>query len=43
MTDLPLSLLYQWQQLLEVPVADLLVDGGDAFAADQAAGHARCA
>ena len=30
-TDLPLSLLYQWQQLLDVPVADLLVDGGESL------------
>ena len=27
-TDLSLSELYQWQRLLEVPVADLLVDPG---------------
>lgn len=27
-TDLPLSRLYQWQQALDVPVADLLVDSG---------------
>lgn len=26
--DLPLSRLYQWQQALEVPVGDLLVDSG---------------
>jgi hypothetical protein len=25
-TDLPLSVLYQWQKVLEVPIADLLVD-----------------
>jgi transcriptional regulator with XRE-family HTH domain len=25
-TDLPLSVLYQWQQVLEVPIADLLLD-----------------
>jgi transcriptional regulator with XRE-family HTH domain len=25
-TDLPISVLYLWQQVLEVPVADLLVD-----------------
>ena len=25
-SDLPLSVLYQWQKALEVPVADLLVD-----------------
>lgn len=25
-TDLPLSLLYQWQQVLDVPIADLLLD-----------------
>ncbi len=25
-TDLPLSLLYQWQQVLDVPIAELLVD-----------------
>ena len=25
-TDLPLSMLYEWQKILEVPVADLLVD-----------------
>ena len=25
-SDLPLSVLYQWQRALEVPVADLLVD-----------------
>ena len=28
-TDLPLSTLYQWQELLEVPVAELLVDSSD--------------
>lgn len=27
-SDLPLSRLYQWQQALEVPVAELLVDSG---------------
>lgn len=27
-TDLPLSRLYQWQQALDVPVGDLLVDSG---------------
>jgi hypothetical protein len=27
-TDLPVSRLYQWQEALEVPVADLLVDSG---------------
>src|SRR5262245_35508622 len=25
-TDLPLSVLYQWQKILEVPVAELLID-----------------
>src|SRR6516162_8442772 len=25
-TDLPLSTLYQWQRILEVPIAELLVD-----------------
>jgi len=25
-TDLPLSILYQWQKVLEVPIAELLVD-----------------
>ena len=25
-TDLPLSVLYQWQQVLDVPIAELLVD-----------------
>lgn len=25
-TDLPLSVLYAWQQVLEVPIADLLID-----------------
>ena len=25
-TDLPLSRLYEWQQILEVPIADLLVE-----------------
>jgi transcriptional regulator with XRE-family HTH domain len=25
-TDLPLSMLYQWQQVLDVPIAELLVD-----------------
>ena len=27
-TDLPISRLYQWQEALDVPVADLLVDTG---------------
>ena len=27
--DLPLSLLYEWQKALDVPVAELLVDSGD--------------
>jgi transcriptional regulator with XRE-family HTH domain len=27
--DLPLSTLYQWQELLEVPVSELLVDASD--------------
>lgn len=27
-SDLPISRLYQWQEALEVPVADLLVDSG---------------
>ncbi|HEX5447561.1 MAG TPA: helix-turn-helix transcriptional regulator [Pirellulales bacterium] len=27
-TDMPLSRLYQWQQALDVPVGDLLVDSG---------------
>lgn len=26
-TDMPLTMLYRWQDLLDVPVADLLVDG----------------
>ncbi len=28
-TDLPLSVLYAWQQVLDVPVAELLVEAGD--------------
>ena len=28
-SDLPLSMLYKWQQMLEVPVAELLVDNED--------------
>jgi transcriptional regulator with XRE-family HTH domain len=29
--DLPLSVVYAWQKVLEVPVADLLVEAGDAL------------
>jgi len=28
-TDLPLSILYQWQQLLNVPLSELVVDASD--------------
>jgi transcriptional regulator with XRE-family HTH domain len=28
-SDLPLSMLYKWQQMLEVPIAELLVDEED--------------
>ena len=28
-TDLPLSLIYAWQKVLDVPVSELLVDSGD--------------
>ncbi|MCE5268967.1 MAG: helix-turn-helix domain-containing protein [Planctomycetaceae bacterium] len=28
-TDLPLSVLYAWQRVLEVPVAELLIEAGD--------------
>jgi len=28
-TDLPVSKLYQWQEVLDVPVSELLVDSGD--------------
>ena len=30
-SDLPLSVLYAWQKALEVPVAELLVESGDAL------------
>ena len=30
-SDLPLSVVYAWQKVLEVPVADLLVEAGDAL------------
>ena len=30
--DLPLSVLYEWQKALDVPVAELLVDAGDSLA-----------
>jgi transcriptional regulator with XRE-family HTH domain len=30
-SDLPLSTVYAWQQVLEVPVAELLVEAGDAL------------
>ena len=30
-SDLPLSMVYAWQKVLEVPVADLLVEPGDAL------------
>lgn len=30
-TDLPLSVLYRWQKILDVPIADLLVETGDAL------------
>jgi transcriptional regulator with XRE-family HTH domain len=30
-TDLPLSLLYEWQKVLEVPIADLLVESNAAL------------
>ena len=30
--DLPLSVLYAWQKVLEVPVAELLVEAGDGLA-----------
>jgi hypothetical protein len=30
-TDLRLSTVYQWQQLLDVPVAELLVDGEESL------------
>jgi len=30
-SDLPLSMLYAWQKVLEVPVAELLVEAGDAL------------
>ncbi len=32
-SDLPLSRLYQWQQILEVPIADLLVENEEPFSA----------
>ena len=32
-TDLPLSVLYAWQQVLDVPVADLLVDNEGSLSA----------
>lgn len=32
-TDMPLSTLYKWQEALEVPVADLLVDQDDPLSA----------
>ena len=31
-SDLPLSVLYAWQRVLEVPVAELLVEASDALA-----------
>jgi transcriptional regulator with XRE-family HTH domain len=31
-TDLPLSTIYAWQQALDVPVAELLVESGDSLA-----------
>ena len=30
-SDLPLSMVYAWQQVLEVPIAELLVEAGDAL------------
>ena len=30
-SDLPLSMVYAWQKVLEVPVAELLVEAGDAL------------
>ncbi|MEN6450505.1 MAG: helix-turn-helix domain-containing protein [Thermoguttaceae bacterium] len=30
--DVPLSVLYAWQQVLEVPVAELLIEAGDGLA-----------
>ena len=30
-SDLPLSVLYEWQKVLEVPIAELLVDSDDAL------------
>ncbi len=32
-SDLPLSRLYQWQQILEVPIADLLVESEEPLSA----------
>jgi transcriptional regulator with XRE-family HTH domain len=32
-SDLPLSRLYQWQEILEVPIADLLVDSEEPLSA----------
>jgi transcriptional regulator with XRE-family HTH domain len=32
-SDLPLSTVYAWQQVLEVPIAELLVEAGDALSA----------
>jgi hypothetical protein len=31
-SDLPLSILYAWRQVLDVPVSELLVEAGDALA-----------
>jgi len=30
-SDLPLSMMYAWQKVLEVPIAELLVEAGDAL------------
>lgn len=32
-SDMPLSRLYDWQQLLDVPIAELLVEAGDPLSA----------
>ncbi len=32
-TDIPLSRLYEWQQILEVPIADLLVESEEPLSA----------
>ena len=37
--DLPLSVLYAWQKVLAVPIAELLVEPEDAL---DATGHAAC-